>query len=118
MEYFRLAEELKDRPLADQAAMRSAISRAYYASFNKAADKMQADGTNPPTSGDTHKAVWDHFTNSSDRFRKNIGSDGMRLKRLRVDADYRADPTIAAAQVADALIKAGKILKLLPQLKP
>lgn len=116
IEYFKLAQELKLRPLTNQAAMRSAISRAYYAGYNKAAAKMQEDTGKPLAGGDTHKQVWDYFEKASDLYRRRIGNDGTRLKRRRVDADYHADREVRENDLEDAFIKAEKILGLLPRL--
>ncbi len=116
-QYLSLAQELRQRTESDQAAMRSAVSRAYYAAFNKAADRMEAEGEPRPTSGDSHRIVWEYYKKRPDRFRRQIGEDGQRLKRQRIEADYRGGVNIRSAQVEDCLIKAGRVLDRLTKLR-
>jgi uncharacterized protein (UPF0332 family) len=82
-------------PLADrlagfteEAAHRSAISRAYYAAYHAAEAFVRAKGI--LTSGHTHQKVWDALVNDPDHARANVGVRGKQLNWIRVMADYRA----------------------------
>src|SRR5208282_4665971 len=87
----------------DEAALRSAISRAYYAAFGIASARMRADGENVPSTGEAHKAVWAHFESANDKFRRKIGADGKRLRWRRRQADYEAAVKISENEVKDSI---------------
>lgn len=89
-QYLVFAKELSGR--TDEAALRSAISRAYYAAFNRARAYCIAKGIPVPESLDntSHKAVWDALSNRG-RTLAGAHSNGTRLKRKRVDADYKPE---------------------------
>lgn len=92
-EYLVFAKELSERP--DEAALRTAISRAYYAAFNRARAYCIAKGISVPESLDNtrHKVVWDALLNRG-RTLAGAQANGTRLKRKRIDADY--EPEIAS----------------------
>lgn len=101
-EYLNLAQELAGPPTSlsnEEARLRSAISRAYYAAFCKARNHLR-DNENlsirPPRGESTHQFVIRQFKFSSDASRRQIGT---HLNRLRVDrnkADY--DDTVSRVQ--------------------
>lgn len=63
-EYLDLARELAQQP-TDEAKLRSAISRAYYAAFIKSRNFLQQrEGLNIPTEN-THKYIINYFLTSS-----------------------------------------------------
>lgn len=110
-EFLDLAEHLTREP-AGEAALRSAISRAYYAAYHAAASFVRAEGL--LTTGHTHARVWAVLSSSPDFAHAEVGGKGERLKTLRVDADYRnpfpGDPgriareaVITARDVVDAI---------------
>ncbi len=84
--YLRLAEELATRE-QDEAAQRSAVSRAYYAVFGKARDRLRTEGFEVPRRA-THRFVWSTFRRSRELHWWRIGVDGDRLKEYREKADY------------------------------
>lgn len=105
LDYLDLAEELAGQGKAvssQESRLRSAVSRAYYAAFCKARNRLrdQEKLTMPPF--DVHKYVWNQFKGSSARVRKEIGMNGDRLKKDRVKVDY--DDTIP--NVASLTVKA------------
>ncbi len=94
-EYFNLAQELtaqaKGNTDRDEAKLRCAISRAYYATYCKARNVLRdKDGISVP-SIDAHKFVIDKFANSTVMQRQQIGADLLRLKDNRKRADYNDD---------------------------
>ena len=86
--YLALAEELATR--TDEASKRSAISRAYYCVFNLAFARAESTaGPHPPEEG-YHQWCWRKYQETSDTSCKQLGTDGDRMKRRRVKADYKA----------------------------
>jgi hypothetical protein len=99
-EYLELAEELVTRR-GDPAAERSAISRAYYACFHRAASYWRDRGERLSLTGDDHILVWDLFLRpGADRASRWIGDTGHRLRRARRRADY--DAALVATLSAEA----------------
>ena len=105
-EYLRLAEELGQRT-DDQASLRSAISRAYYAVFCTARDFLEREGI-PLPSVSLHVAVWQDFQNDPRRQWVNIGRLGERLRYARTRADYEGNfprlPVVTALSIATARV--------------
>lgn len=96
-EYLNLAQELAGQatsPSSQEAKLRSAISRAYYAAFCKARNHLRdAEKHSIPRGGEAHPYVRDQFKKSANRVRREVGEN---LNRLRIDrnkADY--DDTMA-----------------------
>jgi len=76
-------------PGPEEASLRSAISRAYYAAFRVARNLGRDRGEFTPTeTGRDHWLVRQHFISSSDRTRQKIGLDLDRLYDYRTSADY------------------------------
>ena len=117
-EYLELAGELAGRR-GDVGAERSAISRAYYAAFHKAAEYLTARGERLTFTGDDHTFVWDWFFQpGASAMSLRIGSNGHRLRRARRRADYDPSPfrnLSSEARTAVALAQA--ILADLPALR-
>ncbi len=86
-QYLVLAEELVLRG-DDEAALRSAVSRAYYAAFCKARNHLRQRGESVPRTDDFHKAMWDKYRGAAGQRYKSIGTIGDRLRRRRNKADY------------------------------
>lgn len=84
--YLRLAEELAARP--DEAAKRTAISRAYYFVFNIAFARAESAAGRCPVNAGRHAWCWNQYIQSPDSTCKQLGNDGDRMKRRRVEADY------------------------------
>src|SRR5581483_8948418 len=102
---------------SDEAALRSAVSRAYYAAFGMASIRMRIDGKHVPAGGDAHQVLWNYFESSSDRFRRKIGADGRRLRWRRNQADYDAAAKISSNEVTDSIRSADAVLRFLNMLK-
>ncbi|CAN5742873.1 hypothetical protein BH24ACI2_BH24ACI2_11170 [soil metagenome] len=79
-----LAEKLKQEP--DEASKRAAISRIYYAAFWRARDFLMEDGFVFHDFDGSHRQVWREFERRGKTFRA-VGISGMRLHKIRVQAD-------------------------------
>lgn len=90
IEYLNLARRLAgtaENP-ADEAELRSAISRAYYAAFIRARNFLRdRDRLTIPTAR-THQYVIAQFQNSPDSRRQKLGNRLEILRRYRNQADY------------------------------
>jgi len=89
--YLVLAQSLG--AVNDEASQRTALSRAYYAVYHVAFERVLAVGHRIPADEkvSTHKWCWDIYRNAVDAGCKQLGLDGDRLKGKRVKADYYAE---------------------------
>ena len=113
--YLDLAEDLAAR--TDEAAQRSAVSRAYYAALGKARELLEHEGRTLTSAENVHYFVWQAFSDSEDDRRYYISVDGNWLRRNRNAADYdplMADPHGRAAQ---AVRKARSLLAALERIR-
>lgn len=110
-EFLSLAEELGVR--ADEAALRSAVSRAYYGLLHLAYRALPEHHRAAIGPGAIHRMTWDLDTTSSMRTSRQIGHAGIRLRRFRIACDYRNTPMIAADDVSGMLVDARQVLELL-----
>ena len=104
-DFLTLADALArdpNSPGPEEASLRSAISRAYYAAFRVARNFGWDRGEFTPTeTGQDHWLVMNHFRSSPDRIRRKISLDLDRLYDNRTSADYNdvlAGRPIALAQ--------------------
>lgn len=99
LEYFYQAQDVSDKrhtipsqkmSPANEADMRTAISRAYYAAFHKAKEFLQAtkDLTPETPAGGVHERLISRFTNNSLVDWRVMGAKLDRMKKLRHTADY------------------------------
>src|ERR1700740_1470503 len=104
-EYLRLANHLAEQQ--DEAAMRSAVSRAYYCAYNLAMLRAQANSYRSPSDTGSHDALWHLSHPNAEKHKvdecKQLASIGTRLKRRRVQADYRRDFNRLSDAVKDAI---------------
>lgn len=84
--YLMLARDLA-APGADGAALRSAVSRAYYAAFCQARNILRQDGVNTDDLR-SHWSLWNIYRDDPDPVRQIIGEDGNRIRGYRSQADY------------------------------
>jgi uncharacterized protein (UPF0332 family) len=116
-DFLTLAVSLQTAPALpgpEEAALRTAISRAYYAAFRSALDLAESrEGYQPRHSGEDHRGVIAHYSGRADRAHQKIGTTLDRLRANRRKADYDDTignlPNTAAASVQ----MAGKVLGLL-----
>lgn len=117
LEYFNLAQELTGQtvtPAGQEARLRAALSRAYYAAFCNARNHLRdREGHSPPVGGQVHAYVRDQFRNSPDPTRNQIGHD---LNRLRIDrnkVDYDDSvPGLGAMTTGDITLAQRVLLTL------
>lgn len=109
-DYLTLAATLAAN-IGDEASLRSAISRAYYAAYNLAVDRAGAHGVSivrVPGTG-PHEACWMAYQTVPTVVR--IGVTGDRLKVLRHKADYRQVTLNWAKEAATAVAEAQTLVK-------
>jgi len=109
-EYLRLARQLGGT--VDDAAKRSAVSRAYYSAFHAASLSLKTNkvATNPRYERDRHLKVWDIYMRSMKRDCRRIGNSGQRLKFDRQDADYDPDSGFPNPRVQRCIAEATKLV--------
>jgi len=73
------------------AEIRTAISRAYYATHNVGVEFLSALGFIIPQNASGHAGVWDRLSNSGDKEIMYVGSKLQTLHGMRLRADYRLD---------------------------
>ena len=94
-EYLSIAESLcgtpvSGPPIGSEAQQRAGVSRASYAAFVSARNQLRdADTVSIPSSGNPHRFVASHYTDSAVPRRAQIGIelDRIRLPRNRCDYD-------------------------------
>jgi uncharacterized protein (UPF0332 family) len=92
--YLAVARQLAGEKVSsvdEEAKLRAAISRAYYAAFHKARLHLENIDHDPrvPGDGKAHEYVRGEFEEHPDETRKLIGLKLGRLKVNRTRADYR-----------------------------
>lgn len=114
-EFLMLAERLAERG-ADEATLRTAISRAYYAAYHRASAYVRANALVPARARLTHQRVWEAFALVNDPRHAEVAVRGDRLRRLRTSADYHnpfpGDPSKMASA---ATREARTVVKLIDQ---
>jgi hypothetical protein len=85
--YYTLANELAAR--ADEASLRSAMSRAYYYVYQLALARAKANGFAIVAGEASHKQLWRNYSESSEPTCKKLAVIAMRLKEKRERADYQ-----------------------------
>lgn len=119
-EYLNLAQELAGQAVSlagQEARLRAAISRAYYAAFCKSRNHLRdKEGHQIPSGGRAHQYVRDEFKRSGDRLRKQIGYDLERLRSDRNRADYDDSVTNLDVLTVVDLALAGRVISTLGRL--
>ena len=92
-DFLTFAENIKAAPNVpgpEEAALRSAVSRAYYAAFRAALEFGKQNGFTATRSGEDHNKIREHFRKSKTNHDKNldISTQLNRLHDLRRQADY------------------------------
>ena len=117
--FLELAQELADSPPGDnlrEAKLRSAISRAYYASFHHArAYYRRRYGTAPPgsRSGREHRLLPLALTASGSPSEEQAGDQLNTLRGLRREADYELSSSPDGSLVRRSLRLAREIIDIL-----
>jgi|JI10StandDraft_1071094.scaffolds.fasta_scaffold329475_2 hypothetical protein len=120
--YLALAHELAQR--TDEAALRAAISRAYYAAYGVACDYVgsrRVQERNGKNQG-SHQQVWEVLRDDpvtvEQGKRSSLVKMAYELKWGREKADYRKHVAIKTADVDMALAKASKLISMITKLPP
>ena len=115
-QYLVLAEALATQP-DNEAALRSAVSRAYYAAFCSAREYLLSTnmlfGRRPRRTRLSPRAVWRTYQRDVDR---RIAMDGNRLRELRNLVDYEDVVHDLDNAVRSALSMSRRILASLDEL--
>jgi hypothetical protein len=96
---------------------RSAVNRAYYASFGEATDYAARVGYVPVPGAGSHDKVWRHIgaysdgNTTRDAARKAGAGQGLFLKDRRRKADYERGSRLAASDATDAVKEAARIVQ-------
>ncbi|UQA57776.1 hypothetical protein [Polyangium aurulentum] len=113
--YLKLAERLY-ASAADEADLRSAVSRAYYAAFNEARQYVRREFPEVFIDKDAaaHGKVWDTLA-SKGRSREEVetGRRGNMLRRDRNKADYDGTVPVKHNQVRLVIRQANDIIDAL-----
>ncbi len=91
-EYLTLAQQLAGldvTPPGQEATYRCALSRAYYAIFCLARNRLLDEGRTLYGDGRDHRHVQNEFKESPDPKRQTVGQYLNRLHTARIKADYR-----------------------------
>lgn len=111
-DYLQLAQTLYGQ--GNDAARRSAVSRAYYYAFHAASTALDTNKivTNPKFTRDRHFRVWNIYIVSANKDCRRIGNKGQRLKLARQSADYDPeegfpDPVVQSCITEATIITAG-----------
>jgi hypothetical protein len=125
-EYLNLARNLAGQtttPPNQEAALRSAISRAYYAAFctarNHVRDRENVQSI--PLDGRAHQDVPNAFLQSRKLARRSVGTDLKRLRTDRVQADYYdvfGMSTNISRKAQEVIQLADKVIRALDGLPP
>ena len=113
-EYLVLAERLAAEK-SDEAAQRSAISRASYAAYHAAARFVRDKGI--LTTRHRHRLVWEALADQADGDLSAIGARGNRLTQTRIEADYQTRfPGNLEERVNNAVADARDVIETLRRL--
>ncbi|MCG2659468.1 MAG: hypothetical protein L6437_04380 [Kiritimatiellae bacterium] len=91
--FFVLAQQLATQQ-TDKAALRSAVSRAYYGAFNYGRHLLRRLGFKHIADGGDHGIVWRFFQNCGERDIAIAGQNLANLQSDRVKADYKLNNPI------------------------
>jgi hypothetical protein len=107
-----LAQELAGRD--DEAARRTAVSRAYYSAYCYARDRARI---NTEGARDAHKLVHEFYERRKSSKLRDFGANQLpALHRSRKDADYDEDCEITSTKCQWAIMKARQMISVLEQL--
>lgn len=114
-DYLVFAEDLQ-KNRADDAALRSAVSRAYYTAYNLAVRFLENRHLAVKSFGNKHEAVWNEFQRGPGKDWKAVYKIGDSLKKRRVDADYFLTQKKWTEEVKVAIAEAKNIQHWLRQI--
>src|SRR5579862_9645242 len=105
-EFLEVASSLATTSNATPADIRTAISRAYYATYHVAFDLLCQIGLEPSTGHDAHKDLRNLLRNSGHYELRSLAGTLSNLQGRRVDADYHLDrKDVERPKVATAIVE-------------
>ena len=119
LDYLRLAEALVDQvsnATRQEAQLRTAISRAYYAAFGKAREYLRQESTSSEPPAGIHSYVQRQFRASKYKVRQQIAWNLNQLQIRREKADYESEVVNLIAETRFSLTLAQRIIADLSQL--
>lgn len=108
-EFLRVARYLQVNSSPDftqEAAWRTAVSRAYYAAFGCARNRALNEGFIDSESAEDHYALREHFNRTG---RRDVGRQLMRLRQWRNGADYQGAPENWQMVVKESIAEAQRL---------
>jgi uncharacterized protein (UPF0332 family) len=112
--YRTVAQTLKEN--TDEASHRSAVSRAYYFAYHQALNHLaEHHGFLFSESRPAHDQVWREFEHRGMTYRE-VWYKGDKLKKMRVNADYRTAVVVSAEIAVASLNLADRIGECLKQM--
>ncbi len=108
-----VADDLLDGP--KEAHWRSAVSRAYYATFHGARLLLRRCGFLLPKGERSHAYLWLRLSNCGHADLTDAGAELFELRNRRNWADYDFDPPMDQSAAQDYVQKSRDILNLLEQ---
>lgn len=117
-DFLILAKELAQRN--DEASLRTAISRTYYAVYWKARMQLEKEGffIRFGVGKGSHEQVWDEYNNRQGKENKAIFKYGDELKKNRHKVDYKPKIVVSRNLVNDSFRLANNVLYNLKQVQP
>ena len=103
-DYLLLAEELGKR--ADEASLRTALSRAYYYVYHLALKRAKANNFKAIPGGGDHIQLWRLFNGSPEPACQKLAQIAERLKEKRQRADYEPNFIRIEEEVPELLAEA------------
>jgi hypothetical protein len=113
-EFLNLADELRQRN-GVEAALRTAVSRSYYALYNRLHQEISAVQA-LPTTPDAHQLVVTHVSRCRHVNLQRVGTHLQNLKAERIRADYRIGTVLTEGESAVSVANAQKAFALLDAL--
>jgi len=113
IEFLQLSEGLHSNPSSpgpEDAALRAAASRAYYAAYHLAVNFALQEGFEPTYGARDHERIRTHFRNSGtpNQIRRHISLELDRLYNHRRKADYKELPGRQTKHLASQAISMAK----------
>ena len=112
VQYLIIARELAERS-GNESALRSSISRAYYAAYNAAMAYCGTKNILVFKDKGSHEDLWDTFRRQGDLILNMVSEKGDRMRRKRTEADYFPEVEGLESSVEQCLEESHEILKSL-----
>jgi uncharacterized protein (UPF0332 family) len=85
-DFLELAKKLQS--FADEASLRTSVSRSYYAIFNHVKDFLNTNGISMPKAAQAHEKAHQYLSNSGIDEALDLADDLDNMRNRRNDADY------------------------------